>query len=218
MNARNCMTVTIVALATMGIVLATNWPNPLDAENAAPAKKVAKVIKTPTLTVHGCTLSFIPRDKAAKASDEYVVRLKAVNTTDKPVSFDMTVSVAGMSIASFASRSPVISRSMNRAGAVKPWSKTCPVSLLAGQTVTISVPTGRKASSFGGIVMPTVAVDGKQLGAGGFAALVSARAVARTPNGNVPINRAVISNLNGPGLQQAASNTQVQLVGARQGL
>ena len=85
MNARNCMTVTIVALATMGMVLATNWPNPLDAEDPAPVKAKAKVIKTPTLNVRGCTLSFIPRDKAAKAGDDYVVRLKAVNTTDKPV-------------------------------------------------------------------------------------------------------------------------------------
>ena len=87
MNARNCMTVTIVALATMGMVLATNWPNPLDAESPAPVKAAARVIKTPTLNVQDCMLSFVPREKIAKPTDDYVVRIKAVNTTDKPVSF-----------------------------------------------------------------------------------------------------------------------------------
>jgi len=216
MNARNCMTVTIVALATMALVLATNWPNPLDAENAPPAKKVAKVIKTPTLNVRGVTLSFVPRDKAAKATDEYVVRLKAVNTTDKPVSFDMTVTVSGMSLQSMFSRSPVINRSTNGAGAVKPWSKTCPISLSAGESTIITVPTGRKASTFGGMVTPGITVDGKQLRGGGFMALISTRSVARTPNGNIPLNGRVVMNLNEVGTQSGVVNG-IQLVAARQG-
>ncbi len=51
MNARNGMTVTIVALATMGLVLAVSWPNPLGAEDPT-SVKAAKVIK---INVKACS-------------------------------------------------------------------------------------------------------------------------------------------------------------------
>jgi len=210
MNVRNCMTVTIVALATMGLVLAVSWPNPLGAEDPTPAK-AAKVIKIPTLNTHGVTLSFVPRDAAD--TDDYIVRLKAVNTTDKPVSFDMTVAVNGLSLQSMMSRSPVVNLSKAGAGAIKPWSKTCPVSLSAGETTIITVETGRKATSFGDIVTPMVTVEGKQLHGGGFRAVTPAK---RTPNGNVVINNGTVANLNGLALQ-AANNTQMQVVAIGQG-
>jgi len=176
---------TVAALATMAIVVVTNWPTVLDAKGPAPAPRVAKVIKTPTMTVDGCTLSFVPQGKPAKGDQEYVVRLKAVNSTDRPVSFDMTVSVMSQSLSSRFSRMPVMPK--------ESWKRTCPISLVAGETTEIAIPTGKKASELGILLSTRVTVDGKHLFGGRFSALVS----AGTPNGGVPISGALKTQLNG---------------------
>ena len=181
MNVRNCLTATVAALATMAIVVVTSWPTILDAKGPAPVAKAAKVIKTPTMTVSGCTLSFIPRDQAAGADQEYVVRLKAVNTTDTPVSFDMTVSVMSQSPGSMFSRMPVMPK--------ESWTHTCPISLAAGETTVISLPTGKKASALGVLLSTRVTVDGKHLVGGRFSALTP----AKTPNGGLQINAKAVA-------------------------
>ena len=180
MNARikSWLTATLVALATMAIVVVANWPNTLNAKAAVPAKSVARVIKTPTMTVHGCTLSILPPPKDAKADHEYVISIKAVNTTDKPVNLNMTVAVQSMSLGSMVSRMPNMP--------TKPWRESCPVSLLAGETTIINVATGKKASAFGRMLTTQVTVDGKHLYSSPFPVLRAAPR-RRTPNGTIPI-------------------------------
>ena len=183
MNAkiRSWLTATLVALATMAIVVVANWPNVLDAKAPAPARKLARVIKLPTLTVHGCRLSILPPDKAAKPDQEYVISIKAQNTTDKSVHFDMKVAVRSTALSSMVSRAPVMPK--------ESWQQVCPVSLVAGETMIIEVATGKKASALGAMLSPHVTVDGKHLHGSPFGGLRMFRHVprGRTPNGNIPI-------------------------------
>jgi len=180
MNAkiRSCLTAALVALGTMAIVVVANWPNVLDAKAPAPAKTPARVIKAPTMTVHGCRLTLLPPDKPAKGDQEYVFAVEAVNTTDKPVHFDMTVAVRSTSLRSRFSRMPAMPREI--------WRQDCPVSLVAGETRVITVATGKKASALGAMPSPHVTVDGKHLHGSPLGIFQPLRRL-RTPNGNVPI-------------------------------
>ena len=183
MNAKikNWLTATLVALATTAIVVVTNWPTVLDAKAPAPPETLGRLIKTPTLTVHGCKLSILPPDKAAKGDQEYVIFIKAENTTDKAVNFDMSVAVRSTAVASTFSRRPVMPK--------ESWKRVCPVSLAAGQTTIIDVPTGKKAQALGALLSPHVTVDGKHLYGSPFGGFKIFRAAprGRTPNGNIPI-------------------------------
>jgi len=184
MNAkiRSWLTATLVALATMAIVVVANWPNVLDAKDPAPARKLARLIKTPTMTVHGCKLTILPPDKAAKPDQEYVISIKAENTTDESVNFDMKVAVRSTSLQSRFSRSRMPVRPKES------WQRVCPVSLVAGETRIIEVATGKKASALGTLLSPQVTVDGKHLYGSPFWGFRLLRpAPRRTPNGNVPI-------------------------------
>ena len=185
MNAKNCLTAAIAALATMAIVLAANWPSCLDAKGPAPAKPAARAVKIPTLTVHGCKLSILPQNKPVKSDQDYVISIKAVNTTDKPVSFDMTVAVQAMSVQSMFSRGPAMPK--------ESWRQICPVSLVAGETAVINVVTGKKASALGHFLTPRLTVDGKHLRGPSFGVPIAFRPAprGRTPNGNIPLKQVV---------------------------
>ena len=191
MNAkiRSCLTATLVALATMAIVVVTNWPNYLNAKAPAAARNVARgLITTPAMTVQGCKLSIIPRDtrlgegasrsrKAAKPDDEYVVRIKAENTTDRAVHLDMKVAVHSTSFSSRMSRAPVMPKVS--------WKGEYPVSLDAGENTIIKVATGKKASALGALLSTQVTVDGKHLYGSPFSMLHLVP--RRTPKGNAPV-------------------------------
>ena len=202
MNAkiRSWLTATLVALATMAIVVVANWPNVLDAKAPATVGKIAQVIKTPTLTVHGCTLSILPRDKAAKPDQEYVISIKARNTTDKPVDFDMSLAVRSTSVGSWASRAPVRPK--------ESWRGSCPVSLAPGETRIINVATGKKASALGAMLTPQVTVDGKHLYGSPFGGVIMFRPVprGRTPNGNFPIKALELKGLKQVAARQIVGN------------
>lgn len=181
MNAkiRSCLTAAMAALATMGIVVAANWPNYLNAKAAPPPKKAPTPIKIPTMTVNGCHLSILPQPKGAKADRNLVLQIEAVNTTDKPINFDMKVAVRSMSPQSRFSRSMSMP--------IEIWRGTCLVSLAAGEATIIDVPTGKKVSAFGLFSTPYVTVGGKRLNGRPFTALIVPATVrpARTPNGNI---------------------------------
>ena len=180
MNAklRSCLTAATAALATMALVLVANWPNTLDAKDPAPAKVAAKAIKIPTMTVDGCQLSILPQPETARPDQEFLMQIRAVNTTDKPVHLEIKAAVMAQSPSSMFSRRMVMP--------TEAWKQDCPLSLLAGETRVITLATGKKASALGGFLRPRVTVNGKHLSGRPFTALVP----IKTPAALVPLTAA----------------------------
>ena len=85
--------------------------------------------------------------------------LEAVNTTDEPIKLEATVSMTSISLTS--------GLSLSRMGPIpmQLWKYTCPISLAAGETRQIELPTGTMAP--GGAMLSFYVAVGKKTGAFG---------------------------------------------------
>jgi len=139
MKLRTVTTVAIVAAATMGLTLAALWPASLSANAPAKADGPKRKIPIPTLIVDGCKLTLQPAVAKYQPNDCPELVLKAVNPTDKPVTFEAMVFMMSMGTPSRMARMIPMPKEV--------WKESCEVSLAPGATRIVRLPTGTKIAA-----------------------------------------------------------------------
>jgi len=172
MSIRDLLAIFGVAGATMAFTLGLLAPGHVSADGEA--KTVKPTIAQPKLTVDGCQFT-LTTDKPAYGPGEMpVLTVVATNTTDKPVSTSVNLSISATSPASMASRRLILPTNV--------WTDRCVVNLEPGQMQIFTFETNVKLPA-GGLVSITMF--------GGEQAVIADRLRVLAAGNSGPANQAV---------------------------
>lgn len=131
MNAKNLIIIGVVAVS----VFALSHMILLPAETSA-LTQVAEAAEIQVLQTHGCKVTAVPAHAQIKPDETPAIKLTVSNPTDEAVTFDLAVTEMS------ANQMP-----MRRSIAMptESWKTTCPMTLKAGETKTLTVTSETKA-------------------------------------------------------------------------
>lgn len=134
MNVKNLIIIGVVAVS----VFALSHMILVPAETSA-LTQVAEAAEVQVLETHGCKVTAVPAQAQIKPDETPAIQLTVSNPTDQAVTFDLVV--AEMS----ANQMP-----MRRAISMptESWKTTCPMTLKAGETKTLTVTSETKAKQW----------------------------------------------------------------------